>query len=204
MNVFRCIFYTKSFQIVSGPCAFISQMMSLCRVFTYEYMYVHWLYVYIDNTMHLCIWKVNCVHSVIYIYIDISIWMCVWWFMIRAVVCVYQNATFMWSLFIDAEPVDRKYFNMFFFHKCPQVKKPDINEMLLYKIYIFVNITILHASFSDHMGWGIQTSSMRENIFAFYAIKFFFVSCALSCIYMHKYQLLSTQIMLAGFLKPQM
>ena len=115
MNVFRCIFYTKSFQIVSGPCAFISQMMSLCRVFTYEYMYVHWLYVYIDNTMHLCIWKVNCVHSVIYIYVDMSSWMCVWWFMIRAVVCVYQNATFMWSLFIDAEPVDRKYFNMFFF-----------------------------------------------------------------------------------------
>ena len=115
MNVFRCIFYTKSFQIVSGPCAFISQMMSLCRVFTYEYMYVHWLYVYIDNTMHLCIWKVNCIHSVIYIYVDMSSWMCVWWFMIRAVVCVYQNATFMWFLFIDAEPVDRKYFNMFFF-----------------------------------------------------------------------------------------
>ena len=40
--------------------------------------------------------------------------------------------------------------------------------------------------------------------FAFYAIKFLFLSCALSCIYMHKYQLLSTQIMLAGFLKPQM
>ena len=79
-----------------------------------EYMYVHWLYMYIDNTMHLCIWKVNCVHSVIYIYVDMSSWMCVWWFMIRAVVCVYQNATFMWFLFIDAEPVDRKYFNMFF------------------------------------------------------------------------------------------